>query len=143
MQNGFIKVFSKTILVMSLIFNALFIALLVITSFSHVSSLTFQNMDVPCTTAATVVSFPQGAGAVLGPPEITLHKGQQCTLQLSLVNNGKQANWLMQLMYNHKIVSVEPSQYGVLITALSAGETHLQTIAKGGITDTAIVTVLE
>jgi hypothetical protein len=105
-------------------------------------TLSFHDLGASYTTAALLVSVPLDSGsAVFGPVDITLAAGERAALQLSASVRGRQANWLLASLYDRRIIQVEATGFGVIITALEPGETAMQTVTEDGITDVAVVTV--
>jgi hypothetical protein len=136
----------KTILcVISLLGNAVFIFIVISAFAASVSSLSFHDMNTettPYTTAAALVSFPSETGSVVyGPVSITLATGDRAVLQISAVTGKRQANRLITALYDHSVISSAETGFGIVITALKAGTTVLQTLTEEGIVDIAAVTV--
>ena len=130
----------------SVVINLIFISLLILVSSQKTSSFSFLNMDSGDTryiTAAAVVSIPEDAEAVVGPLEITLRKGTQAAVQFSTIYQKRQLNRARTALYDHSVISVEPNGYGIVIKALEAGETSMQTVLETGIVDVAHIKVLE
>jgi len=133
----------KTItLIISLILNVLGIGLLLFSSSGQTSTLSFYATE-DSVTSALVVSIPNERVGTFGTVQITLRKAESASLQLSSVIGGRQANWIVQPLYDHKIVSVSQSSTGIIITALEIGETAVQTLTNDGISDIAIIKVIE
>jgi hypothetical protein len=135
----------KTIaLVVSVALNALFIAFVAAALSSHSAALSFYDMGPSHTTAALVVTFPSGSsGAVFGPVHLRLKKGEQAAIQFSAYTQKKQANYLINALYDRGILRHENTGYGVIVTALEAGETVMQTLGGEGIDDLAAITVTD
>jgi hypothetical protein len=139
------KYLTRILFIVSLLVNALFV-FTVISAFSGaMASLAFHNMDSrekSYTTAAAVVSFPRDTGAVTyGPVAISIAAGDRAALQISAVSDNKQANRLITPLYDHGVVRITETGFGIIITALRAGSTTLQTLTEEGIVDIAIITV--
>jgi hypothetical protein len=138
---------TKTItLAVSLLLNALGLLFIALALSGHTASLAFYDMDrsasASYTTAAVVVSFPSSqANAVLGPVEISLKKGQRAALQFSAVSQKQQANYLLTSLYDRSILRVEQTGFGIIITALEAGETAMQSLSDSGVITIAAVSV--
>jgi hypothetical protein len=135
----------RIIFILSLLGNAAFI-FIVISAFSgSLASLSFHDMDSrekPYTTAAAIVSFPRNTGEVVyGPLAITLARGDEATLQISAISGKRQANRLITPLYDHGIVRITETGFGLIITALEEGSTTLQTLGEEGIVDVATITV--
>jgi hypothetical protein len=138
----------KILLAASIAGNVLLLLFVVFALFSRNSrSLAFLDMDGGNTeyaSGACVVSVPrEGAGITFGPAEFSLAAGSRAALQFSAFQAGSQINLYFEPLYDREIISVEQSGYGVIVTALKAGETLLQTITAEGIRDIARVTVTE
>jgi hypothetical protein len=135
---------SKTVsglFVFSLILNGVFIVVLVMASFSKSSSLYFQTPPDGHTTAASLVSIPSGGEAVFELITLSLKPGEKVFLQFSFVSSKKQMNLLINSLYDPAIISVSNASYGIEITALSEGETLMQTITTDGIKNVALIRV--
>jgi hypothetical protein len=137
----------KTLLLsVSAALNLLFIALFVSALSGKTASIAFYDMDSPdkpAMTAAVLASVPRESGVIeFSPLKISLKKGDAAVLQYSVLTGGKQANWLLAALYDHDIVTLENSGYGIIIHALKNGETTLQMITEEGIRDLAAVSVL-
>jgi hypothetical protein len=77
-----------------------------------------------------------------GPVELTLKSGSGAALQFSLYLDKQQLNLALQPLYDHAVVSIEPSGFGLIIKALNPGETVLQTLTEQGFQDIAYITVI-
>jgi len=130
------------IFVLSLIFNALFAALLILSSFSKNSRISCFYTDKNTVTAACIVNFPKGAKAVFENLELSLKPGQKAFLQFSLISpDQKQADFLINALFDPDVVSVSHSGAGIEILALAEGETLMQTVTNDGVKNIALVTV--
>jgi hypothetical protein len=125
--------------VFSLILNGIFIAVLVTALFSKSSSLYFQTPPDDYTTAAAVVSLPSGGEASFELITMSLRPGEKAFLQFSFVSSQKQANLLINALFDPGIISVSHAAYGIEITALSEGETLMQTVTNDGIKNVALI----
>lgn len=125
----------------SLFLNGLFIFLFVLAAVTKTSFLTFPEQGEGYVSAAAVVSFPRGGEAAFGTAEINLKPRESAFMQFSAVFEGKQLNVLVNALYDPQIISVKPTGYGIIITALAEGSTLMQTITNEGIKDVALVTV--
>lgn len=134
----------KALITASVIFNALFLLLLVFTLTRKTSALAFYRMDQddgPYVTAAFVVSVPSGnANVVFGPAEFSIQAGTEAALQISLHKEG-QLNLTLDPLYDHSVISVEQSGYGLIIKGIAPGKTVLQTFGGQGIKNIAEITV--
>jgi len=136
--------FKSFIFVLSLIFNSLFIFLLILPSFSRArnSSLSCFFTDKNSITAACVVNFPKDGKAVFDNLELSLKPGQVARLQYSVISSDqKQANFLINALFDPEVVSVSHTGAGIEILALSEGETLMQTVTNDGVKNIALVTV--
>ena len=138
---------TKILFIFSGALNVSFIVFLIFASSQKTSSISFLNMDsdnVSYTTAAAVMSIPSlNADAVFGPLEITLQRGDRAAIQFSAIAHNNQANWVFNTLYDHSIISVEMSGFGIIIKALQPGETSMQTVFDTGIVDIANIKVIE
>ena len=133
-------------LLVSVVVNALFILLCVfgIVHSRSTASVSFLNLDagdVRYTTGVCVVSVPEHEGVVFAPVEFSLTAGARAALQFSALAQGRQLTVAVEPLYDHAVVAVEPSAYGLIIRALAPGTALLQTITGEGIRDIARVTV--
>ena len=133
--------FISGLFVFSLILNAIFISMFILASFSKSSNLYYHTAPDGYTTAAAVVSFPEGGTAVFEVIEITLKTSEKAFLQFSVVTSNNQGNVLITALYDPEIISVEQTGYGLEITALGEGETLMQTFSNDGIKNVALITV--
>jgi hypothetical protein len=135
------------LLLLSAALNAVFLAFLFFALTRKTASLSFYDMDRDgrsFLTAAALVSFPRNAGeAVFNTLEITLPKGESAALQFSSVLEHRQANWLVSTLYDHAVIEVRESGFGVIITAREPGEALMQAITGEGVRDIARVRVTE
>jgi hypothetical protein len=93
--------------------------------------------------AACIVSYPEGAGVSLSPPELTLRAGDRASIQFSVVKDKKQANLGIEALYDRSVISAEKSGYGLIVHALRPGETVIQIFTGNGVRDMAFIKVLE
>jgi hypothetical protein len=135
----------KSLLVASLVFNAVFILFLLFTLSHKTASLSFyEPPELPeRITAAAVATVPSSVPVVFTTVEIVLKKGESATLQFSAVIGGRQSNLLIETVYDHRVISVERTGFGVLITALASGETVMQALGENGFLDIARIMVTE
>lgn len=136
----------KPVCIVSIILNVLCILLLVCALSAQRSFIAYPAMDTEeqrYTTAACLVSVPEGAPVVFSPVEFTLRSGETAALQFSALREGRQLTISIDPLYDRAVVSVEQSAYGLLITAHTPGGAVLQTLTSSGIRDIAVVTVTE
>jgi len=131
------------LLIISLIFNGLIIATVIITvvSKSNVASFSFPTAENGYTATAAIVVIPASSELVFNPVEIALKPSQKAFLQYSLVTGGRQTNLFVSALYDPQIIAIEYDGPGIAITALREGETIMQYIANEGIKDLAHITV--
>jgi hypothetical protein len=127
---------------LSLFFNAIFILLMILSSFSKYSRLSFYPPGDGLITAATVINFPKDSDAVFENFELTLKPGQYAYLQYSVVlTDNKQTNMLINALYDPDVIAVFHSGFGIEILALSEGSTLMQTLTNDGVKNIALITV--
>jgi hypothetical protein len=129
--------------VFSLILNGVFIAVLVMALFSKSSSLYYQTPRDDYITAAAVVSVPADGVAVFDLITMSLKPDEKAFLQFSFVSSRKQANLLINALYDPGVISISHAAYGVEITALSEGETLMQTLTNDGVKNVALIRVVK
>lgn len=135
-----IKIF-PAVSVLSLIFNALFVLLLILSSSSKKAFISFNRED-GYVTAAAVAGVPASGEIAFGVIEITLEPLDKAYLQYSFCTDGiKQANMAIASLYDPGIIAVNNTGYGIEITALAGGSTLMQTLTNSGIKDVALITV--
>ena len=129
----------------SVIFNVLFLVFFGFAVSGKTSSFSFRDMrekNTAYVTGACIVSVPErGADLVFGPAEFTLLPGEKAAYQFSAFLDGRQLNMAPEPLYDHTVIAVEKSGYGLLIEARAPGEAVVQTITTEGIRDLARVTV--
>lgn len=133
--------FKRILFTFSFILNAFFVSLFVSASLSKASSLYFNPPPEGYTAAAAVVSAPSGSGIVFESVSIRLKPYQKAFLQFSFVSSNKQADLLINCLYDPEIISVSRSGYGIEITALSEGGTLMQAVANDGVKNIAYIEV--
>ena len=135
--------FKTILLVVSLLLNALFVWVVTNALSGETRSLSFYAPE-PSMTAAVVASVPPESGSIVfNVVEFTLKRGESASLQFSGLVEGKQANWIVESLYDHRVIHVRKSVYGIIITALEIGETVMQSVTGEGIQDIAFVKVIE
>ena len=131
----------KIIVILSIAFNAVFLLLLIISLFGT-SSFTLLNYGDSYLNSAIIVSAPYDSSDVtFGPVEITLSMGSAAYLQFAFLRDRKQSNLFMELLYDHSVVDVEQSGFGIVIRGINPGEAVLQLFSPSGFKDVAYVTV--
>jgi hypothetical protein len=136
----------KIILGFSIALNAVLLLIFISAAFIKTASLSFYDPDEEyggAITSAVLVSFPQDAGIIFNPVEISLKTGQKAALQFSAVINKKQVNRLFETLYDREIIEVTTTGYGLLITALKSGDCAMQTLTELGIKNIAVIRVSE
>ncbi|MDR2095370.1 MAG: hypothetical protein LBP76_07605 [Treponema sp.] len=133
------------LLSVSVCVNTLFLLLLVVSVSRKVPVVSFLDMDssgTPYTTGSCIVSVPKaGAAMVFEPVELTLKPGDEAALQFSALIGGRQLNVAVEALYDHAVVDIEKSGYGLIIKALAPGTTTLQSFTADGIKDIAFISV--
>lgn len=127
----------------SLVLNAFFILILILASLVKTAPLSFFNPGNGHVTSAAVVSVPPSAGVVFDLIEISMTPGEKAFLQFSFFAAGKQGNLLINALFDHDVISVTHTGYGIEITALTHGSTVMQTLTNDGIKNVAAITVRE
>jgi hypothetical protein len=129
---------------LSLFVNALFIFLIILSSFSKYSRLSYYPPDEGLVTAATVINFPKDSNAVFENFELTLKPGQYAYLQYSVIlSDNKQSNMLINAIYDPDVITVFHSGFGIEILALSEGSTLMQTLTNDGVKNIASINVVK
>ncbi|MCL2381223.1 MAG: hypothetical protein FWC64_06470 [Treponema sp.] len=137
------KIQIKTLVLgVSLSLNALSIALVIGAVSANTATLSFYPKEAGIT-AAVIVSVPPDSTVTFNPVEITMRTGESAFLQIASAIDGRQANWLVQALYDRHVISTSPNASGVTITAVAAGECVMQTLTNDGIMDVAIIRVTE
>ena len=129
------------ILWISLALNTLFLFLIIAGSITKTASFSFPYPSDEETTMAVISSFPKSGSAVFNVIEVNLSVRQKTSFQYSIFSEGKQANLLINALYDPAIISVTQTGYGIIITALSKGATIMQMVTIDGIKDIAFITV--
>jgi hypothetical protein len=130
------------IFILSLFFNLIIVFLMILSSFSKNSSVSCFYIDDNSVTAASVINFPKDAKANFENLELSLKPGQKARLQYSIISPGqKQANMLINSLFDPKIISVSHNGFGIEILALSEGSTLMQAVTNDGVKNIALVTV--
>ena len=125
--------FRKLLIVVSLLFNVLFVVFLAVIFISagNMSAITFFSLDTDYLHSAFLVSVPvEGADLIFGPVEFALKTGAEAAMQFSTIRSGRQLNLAIEVLYDHSVVSIEPSPFGVVIRGINAGETVLQVFSS-------------
>lgn len=135
------KVPIRVVFVISLVFNALCAMFFSIALSAKNSSLTCYSMHGQSITAAAVVNVMDGTEVVFNPVGITMRRGEKASVQFSFLRDKIQTNYAVNAIYDRSIVSVTHTGYGIIITAITEGETILQTVTNSGIKDIISVTV--
>jgi hypothetical protein len=135
----------KTIvLCVSLLVNGVFLVFTVLALSQKISSLTFApGGEASRITAAALASIPESGAVVFNRLEISLAPGEEAGLQFSFIRGGRQINYVTTALYDHTVISLQPTGFGVSIKALAPGETLMQSITPEGIRDIALVRVSE
>jgi hypothetical protein len=136
--------FKSLLLAVSLLLNGIFIALCVFafTSRTKTSHLSFPAPPDGYSTAAAVISVPPAGTAVFDLVEITLKPREKAFLQFSVIS-GAQGNLILNAVYDHDVITITQTGYGIEITALQSGSTLMQTLTADGIKNVALINVNE
>jgi hypothetical protein len=137
---------TKIILALSLALNVSVLVIFFAAVFFKKSAAVFYwNPGPAYTTAALLVSMPlEGENSLsFGPADITLKEGEKAFLRYVFAKDSKQAAWNITYVYDAEVVSLEYTADGVMINALQAGSSTLQTLDRGGVRDACYVTVVE
>jgi len=97
------------------------------------------------TSAAQIVSIPDDgvSSAAFGPFDLTIRLGDSAYIQISAIRERVQQSLLLSGIYDTRIVELKQARYGVRVSALSIGETAIQSITSKGVTTLAVVKVVE
>ena len=132
----------KIVFVVSIVFNILFFLLLLLGLGGTTASFSLLNHGGGFINSAFIVSVPSDESDLnFGPVEITLKVGSTAYLQFAVLLDGKQSNLAMDPLYDHTVVSVSQSGFGLVINGLNQGEALLQLFSPSGFKDIAYVTV--
>jgi len=136
------KIFKTVLFCFSLLFNFVIIFLLILASFNKNASIMSFPVDDKSVIAASVVNFPKEGKANFEFLELTLKQGQKARMQYSIIeSNKKQANLLINALYDPSIIKVINTGLGIEILALSEGSTLMQMITNDGVKNIANITV--
>jgi len=136
-------ILKKILFALSLVFNIIFLFIIVFVSSSNASSFSFLSLDSGIQ-SAFIVSVPSsGADLSFGPAEFFLSVGGQAQIQFAAIRDGRQSNLAIEPLYDYAIIHVEQTGFGLLITALSPGEAVLQLFSPDGFKTIARVFVYE
>jgi len=137
------KSFTKTfVFCLSLFFNLVIIFILVLSSFQKNTRISCSITKDNTITIASIVNFPKDGQAGFEFLELTLKPKQKAFLQYSIVSSDqKQANFLINALYDPSIIKVTNTGLGIEILALSEGSTLMQMITIDGIKNIANITV--
>jgi len=136
------KSIKPVLFVLSLVFNGIFIAVLVTASFSKREIFYYHSPPDDYTAAAAVVSLPSSSEAVFELITISLKPGENAFLQFSFIPSKKQQlNLLINTLFDPEIVSISQTGYGIQIHALQEGETLMQTLTNDGVKNVALIKV--
>lgn len=132
----------KIIFVLSIVFNVVFLLFMLLGLSGGTSSFVFLNYGASYLNGAFIVSVPAvNSDFDFGPVDITLGVGSAAYLQLAFFLDGNQSNLLIEPLYDHDVVSVDHSGFGIVIRGISPGEAVLQLFSPSGFKDVAYVTV--
>jgi hypothetical protein len=129
----------------SLVLNGLFILFFCFALTRRTASVSFYEPPGPPDrlTAAALATVPGSGSVVFTTVELAMKTGESAALQISAVTGGRQSNLLINALYDHRVISVQHTGFGMLITALESGETVMQALDESGFRDIARITVTE
>ena len=137
----------KILFFLSVAFNFIMLLFLVFVSTrkaSHISFFDLTTKDTRYIQSAFIISVPANdADLSFGPAEFSLRQGTASTLQYALLRDNTQSNLAMEPLYDHTVVSVEKSGFGLIIRGIAPGTAVLQLFSLDGFKDIAYVTVYE
>jgi hypothetical protein len=132
---------TKPLLIASAVFNALLVSVFIYALCNPSPGVAYEKPPDGTASAAAFVITTDNAGVTFGPAFITMKAGQSVTLQVSVVHGGGQSNYMLDLLYDRKVITAAKTKYGVKITAKAPGTCIVQYPAPGGIKDFAFVKV--
>ena len=136
-----IAVLKKVLVSFSVVLNFLFILVTVFAILSQVQVFSFLSLDSGIQ-SAFIVSVPStGSDLSFGPAEISLRVGDQASLQFAVIRGGRQSNLAMEPLYDHDVIHVQQTGFGLLISGISPGEAVLQLFSPEGFRTIARVIV--
>ena len=136
----------KIVFVVSIALNALFILLLMLLFGlgGGTSSFTLLEYGAGYLNSAFIVSVPlEDADLNFGPVDIALRLGDKAYLQFSALSGGRQSSLAMDPLYDHGVISVDQSAFGLAVRGINPGEAVLQLFSPTGFKDIAHVTVYQ
>jgi len=138
------KNISKVVFIVSIVFNVLFLLLFLLGLGGSTVSFSLLNFGNDYLNSAFIVSVPtENSDVSFGPVEISLMVGSKAYLQFAALRDGRQSNLAMDPLYDHNVISVSQSGFGLVITALYPGEALLQLFSPAGFKDVAHVKVYQ
>ncbi|GMO54526.1 MAG: hypothetical protein Ta2G_13520 [Termitinemataceae bacterium] len=105
--------------VSSLVFNVLCIVFFVLALSGESANIKCYNMDEKSFTAAALVNTEEGTEVVFNAIALTMKRGAKAAVQFSLSSAKEQSNFIINGLYDRSIISVTPTSFGILITALT------------------------
>jgi hypothetical protein len=93
--------------------------------------------------AAALAVVPAGSEVIFTSLDISLKPGETAALQFSALAGRRQSNFLISAIYDHQVISVQQTGFGVLVSALKPGETVMQALGEDGFRDIARIRVTE
>ena len=135
----------KILFVVSVVFNVLFILAAVFIINTPITAFGFFNLDSSAaryTHSAFIVSVPTGGSTLsFGPAEFQLRLGGQAAIQFATIHDGIQSNVALEALFDHSVVSVQSTPFGLLVAGINQGETVLQVFSPQGFRDIARIFV--
>lgn len=134
--------FKKIVFIVSILLNFFFLLLFLFGLAGATSSFAFLNHGGGYFNSAFIVSSPLDSSDVnFGPVDIVLNLGSTVYLQFSVIRDGKQSNMAIEPLYDHSVIDVGQSGFGLVIKGVNPGEAVLQLFSPSGFKDIANVTV--
>jgi len=134
--------FKSAFFVLSLFLNGIFISIFILSSFYKSSSFYYHSPPDDYVTACAVVSVPSYGEATFELITVSLNLYDKAYLQFSFISQ-KQRDLLINAIYDPNIISISHTEYGIEITAVSEGETLMQTVTNDGIKNVALIRVVK
>ena len=136
----------RVFFIVSVAFNFLFLLLLWVGRGGNTHSLDLLDADgllgAKSLTSVFAVAVPaQDPDVSFGPAELSLSLGSTASLQFSVIVERRQSNLAIEPLYDHSVLSVGQSGFGILVTGIAPGESTLQLFSPSGFRDIAHVTV--
>jgi len=129
--------FKKILFAVSVVFNIIFILGIIFVAQASIAAFNFFDIasgGERYTHSAFILSVPQAnSNLVFGPAEFQLRLGGEAAIQFATIYDGVQSNVAMEVLFDHSVVSVQNTPFGLLVAGISQGETVLQIFSPSGI----------